>query len=411
MSVNPSEQSLHEVPVVTPRTRRFRLHHNAPILGGVFLLVAVALAAYPLYTCFYATTNDAQVDGHILPVASRINGTVVWVNPQAEDTRYVAEGTVLAKLDARDYSPSVDRLSGELEAQKSQLKAAEFDSTMSRPTAISRLQAARASVSEAEADLSAAQQGLQSREAQLAQARVNFNQVEADRKRYESLVKTHEISASEYDQRAASAATAKEQIRVQSGELQAEETRIEMLRHKLAERRAELQAVNVVPQVVGVAEAKVHQTGGELKESQARLEEAQLNLGYTTITAPASGIVGQRQTEAGQRVQSGQLLMTVVPLRDLWVTANFKETQLRRMHVGQKAVVKVDAWGQKLQGHIESMGGATGARYSLLPPENATGNFVKVVQRVPVRIRIDDAVDASRPLLPGMSTEVTIKLF
>jgi len=411
MSLNSSERSLHEVPVVTKRNRRFRLHHNAPILGGAFVCVALALAAYPIYTCFYATTNDAQVDGHILPVSSRINGTVVWVNPQAEDTRYVAEGAVLARLDTRDYSPSVDRLSGEVEAQQSQLKAAQFDSTMSQPTAQSRLQAARASVSEAEADLSAAQLGLQSREAQLAQARVTFNQVEADRKRYEALVKTHEISTSEYDQRAASAATAREQIRVQTGELQSEQTRIEMLRHKLSERRAELEAVNVVPQIVGVAAARVHQTNGEVKESQARLAEAQLNLGYTTIMAPAAGIVGQRQIEAGQRVQSGQLLMTVVPLRDLWITANFKETQLRRMHVGQKAEVKVDAYSQSLHGHIESMGGATGARYSLLPPENATGNFVKVVQRVPVRIRIDDAVDAAHPLLPGMSTEVKVRLF
>ena len=395
----------------TIRQRRSRLHHNARTIALVMIVLAAGIAAYPLYTLFFATTNDAQIDGHILPVNSRVGGTVTWVNPQAEDTHFVEAGTVLARLDTNDYGPSVDRLSGEVEAQQSQLSAAQFEAQMSRPTAQARMQEARAAVSEAEADLATGQSAIHSREAQLAQARANYNQLEADRKRYEALVKTHEISSSEYDQRATAAATAREQVSMQSAELQSELTRIEALRHKLVERKAELDAASVVPQVIGQAEAKVHQNGGQLKESQAQLSEAKLNLGYTTIVAPVSGIVGQRQIEQGQRVQGGQLLLTVVPQNNLWITANYKETQLRHMHVGQPATIKVDSWGMHLRGHIESIGGATGARYSLLPPENATGNFVKVVQRVPVRIHIDDGIEPNRPLLPGMSVEVSVRLF
>jgi len=148
-----------------------------------------------------------------------------------------------------------------------------------------------------------------------------------------------------------------------------------------------------------------------LKESLAQLREARLNLGYTTIVAPVSGIVGQRQVEPGQRVQTGQLMLTVVPTNDLWITAYFKETQLRHMRIGQPATFRIDSYGRRLRGHVESIGGATGAKYSLLPPENSTGNFVKVVQRIPVRFHIDEAMGTNEPLLPGMSVEVSVRLY
>jgi membrane fusion protein (multidrug efflux system) len=169
-------------------------------------------------------------------------------------------------------------------------------------------------------------------------------------------------------------------------------------------------AANIVPETIGAAEAHVKQMDGNLKKSAAQLQEAQLNLSYTTIVAPADGVIGQRQLEVGQRVQTGQLLLTVVPLNDLWITADFKETQLRKMHVGQPVNIKLDSYEGKINGHIESIGGATGARYSLIPPENATGNYVKVVQRIPVRIRIDSPMDPRHPLLPGMSAEVAVRL-
>lgn len=399
----------HSSPTPMLLRGRTRFHRNARTVAILLLAMAAGIGAYPLFSMFYATTDDAQVDGHIYPLNSRINGSVVWVNPAIEDTRFVKAGTVIARLDPDDYSPSVDRLTGQVQTQQSQLDAAKLDLSITKPTAESKLQGAKAAVEEAQAELDASIADAQSKEARLAQSRASYELEESERKRYEALVVTHEISRSEYDQRATAATTAKEQMAVAAAELKAARTKIEALKGRLAQRRAELVAAGVVPQVVDTARSRIQQVQGQVKESQAQLREARLNLGYTTISAPVDGVVGQRQIEVGQRVQSGQLLLTVVPTNYLWVTAYFKETQLRRMRVGQQATVKVDATGQKLVAHVESIGGATGAKFSLLPPENSTGNFVKVVQRVPVRLRIDN-LSPSQHLLPGMSVEASVQL-
>jgi len=393
------------------RTRRSRLHRNAIAVASLFLFSTAAIALYPVYAYFYATTNDAQVDGHILPVNARVGGTVTWVNPNVENTRTISANEVLAVLDSNDYAPSVERLNGEVQAEQSQLASAQMEYAMATPTANSRLEAARASVSESDAQLASSLSDIRSKEAKLAQVRASWEQLEADRKRYQPLVSTHEISNSEYDQRATAATAAHEQVEIAVAELRAAQTTSDAVRQRLAQRKADVVAASVVPQTIGDAQAHVQQMSGRLHESEAALREAQLNLGYTTIRSPINGIVGQRQFEVGQRVETGHLMLTVTPLNDLWITANFKETQLRRMHVGQPVTIKVDAYGAKLKGHIESIGGATGARYSLLPPENATGNYVKVVQRVPVRVHIDEAAAPQRPLLPGMSAEVSVRLF
>lgn len=406
-----TDKNLQAVPIVGARSRRPRMHHNAIVVASALLLVAIGIALYPIYTLFYAVTNDAQVDGHILPVNTRINGTVTWVDPNAENTRHVEAGEVLAVLDPNDYTPSVDRLRGEVQSQQSQLSSSQLEYAITRPTAQSHLQTARAAVSEAEADLASSLSAVQASEARLEQTRASWEQLEVDRKRYQALVGTHEISNSEYDQRATAATTAHEQMKSMAADLKAAQTRTEALRQRLEQRKSELLAANVVPQTVGDAEAHVKQMNGHLQESQAQLRQALLDLDYTTIRAPMSGIVGQRQFELGQRVDTGHLMVTVTPLNNLWVTANYKETQLRRMRIGQPAIIKIDSWGEKLHGHVESIGGATGARYSLLPPENATGNYVKVVQRIPVRIHIDDTIHPQRPLLPGMSVEVSVQLF
>lgn len=392
------------------KTRRPRMHHNARTIVLLLFAVVLGVALYPLYSFFYATTNDAQVDGHILPVNSRIDGTVTWVNPEVENTHHVKAGELLAILDPNDYAPAVEQLQGSVAAQQAQLNSAQFDYAMTRPTAQSRLEAARAAVAGAQADLASNSAEIQSREAHLAETRATYQHLEADRKRYQALVETHEISNSEYDQRATAAKTAAEQVAQATAQLKTAEANHEALGSRLAQRKADMQAANVVPETIGTAQARIKQMDGDLKKSAAQLHEAQLNLGYTRIVAPADGVVGQRQLELGQRVKTGQLLLTVVPLNDLWITADFKETQLRRMHVGQPVHIKIDSYAGKLDGHIESIGGATGARYSLIPPENATGNYVKVVQRIPIRIHIDTAVDPRRPLLPGMSAEVSVRL-
>jgi membrane fusion protein (multidrug efflux system) len=389
---------------------RVRLHHNAGKVVVTLAIVAGCIAAYPIYSSFYTTTNDAQIDGHIYPVNSRVNGTVAWVNPAVEDTRYVPAGTVLARLDADDYTPAVDKLQGDVQDKQAQLSSSKLELEITRSTAQSRLQGARAAVAEVTAELASSQADEQSAQAQLSQARASYSLAEANRKRYEALVKTHEISNSEYDERATAATTAHEQVAIAIATLNAAHTRIEALRQKLLQRKSELVAAGVAPETIDTAASHIQQVHGQLQESLAQLREAQLNLVYTTIVAPVSGIIGQRQMEAGQRVQTGQLMVSVVPTNDLWVTAYFRETQMRRMTVGQKATFKVDTYGQKLHGHIESIGGATGSKYSLLPPENSTGNFVKVVQRIPVRLHIDDAIDPRRPILPGMSVEVSVQL-
>jgi membrane fusion protein (multidrug efflux system) len=397
----------------TPATRplhRIRLHHNAGKVGLTLAIVVVCIAAYPVYSLFYSTTNDAQVDGHIYPVNSRVNGTVKWVNPEVEDTRYVEAGTVLARLDPDDYTPAVDKLQGDVQDKQAQLSTSKLELEITKPTAQSRLQGAKAAVAEVTAELASSQADEQSAQAQLSQARASYSLAEANRRRYESLVKTHEISNSEYDERATSSTTAHEQVAIATASLKVAQTRIEALRQKLLQRKSELSAASVAPQTIDAAASHIQQVNGQLQESLAELREAQLNLGYTTIVAPVSGIIGQRQMEAGQRVQTGQLMVSVVPTNDLWITAYFRETQMRRMRVGQKASFKIDTYGQKLHGHIESIGGATGSKYSLLPPENSTGNFVKVVQRVPVRLHIDDAIDPGKPILPGMSVEVYVQL-
>lgn len=392
------------------KQRRPRMHHNARTIVLLLFAVVFGVALYPLYSLFYANTNDAQVDGHILPVNSRIDGTVTWVNPEVENTHHVKAGELLAILDPNDYAPTVEQLQGSVAAQQAQLNSAQLDYAMTRPTAQSRLEAARAAVAEAQADLASNGAEIQSREAHLAETRATYQHLEADRKRYQALVETHEISTSEYDQRATAAKTAAEQVAQATAQLKTAEANHEALGSRLAQRKADMQAANVVPQTIGTAQARIKQMDGDLKKSAAQLHEAQLNLGYTRIVAPADGVVGQRQIELGQRVKSGQLLLTVVPLNDLWITADFKETQMRRMHVGQPVHIKIDSYAGKLDGHIESIGGATGARYSLIPPENATGNYVKVVQRIPIRIHIDTAIDPRRPLLPGMSSEVSVRL-
>jgi membrane fusion protein (multidrug efflux system) len=392
------------------RKRRTRLHRNAGVVAGALAAFALCIAAYPVYSFFYISTNDAQIDGHIYPVASRVNGTVAWVNPEAENTRFVQAGTLLARLDADDYAPAVNKLEGQVQAERSQLTSAQMDLAIAKPNAESRLASAKAAVAEAEAELAAGIADAQSQEAHLAQARAAYKLAEADRQRYQALVETHEISKSEYDQRATEAATAREQVAMTAAELKASQTKIEALKQRLAGRKAELNAANVVPQTIDVAHARVDQMNGQLQESQAQLEESRLNLNHTAITAPVGGVIGQRQIEVGQRVETGQLLLDVVPTDNLWVTAYFKETQMRRMRVGQLATFKIDSYRRKLNGHIESIGGATGAKYSLLPPENSTGNFVKVVQRIPVRLHIDDAIDPKEPLLPGMSVEVSVNL-
>jgi membrane fusion protein (multidrug efflux system) len=387
----------------TPETTRF----NVTIIVAAAVLVLAGAFGYWVYASQRESTDDAQIDGHIHPINARIGGTVTWVNPAVDDTRIVSPGTELARLDPNDYSPVVERLTGEVGSQQANLKSAELNVPVTTATVLSRLKEAQAAVAEADAQLNAALGAERASAAAVAQIEANYHRAEEDRKRYEPLVAQHEISRSEYEQRATEASASLHQLESAQAAHEAAQHSVKAAQERRQERRAALQATEPVNEMIATARERVQAAHGDLKRSQASLLDATQNLGYTSIVAPVGGLVGRRSIEVGQRVQPGQLLLNIAPLDDLWVTANFKETQLRHMHIGQEARIHVDAYNRTYSGSVASIGGATGSRYSVLPPENATGNYVRIVQRIPVRIQIERG-GQNEPLLPGMSVEVTV---
>lgn len=378
-------------------------------LACLIVLATAALFAWS-HTESEASTDDAQIDGHVHPLNARVGGTITWVNPDIDDTKYVQSGTVLARLDTNDYTPSIDRLKGDVQSEQAQLQSAQLAIPITQVTVNSKLISARAAVMDATAELTSAQAGEASARAQIDQAAASHTRAEGDRTRYEQLVNAHEISRSEYDQRMTDSKISEAQQTVAQQNLLAAEQRVAAARQHIAERQSDVQAAAAAPELVATSRSNVERVLGDLKKAQASLHDAELNLGYTNIIAPVSGVVGRKQIEAGQRVAAGQLLLNIVSTDDLWVMANFKETQLRHMTIGSNASVRVDAYGMTLSGKVESIGGATGSKYALLAPENATGNYVKVVQRIPVRLGISIPMDRNHPLLPGMSVEATVKL-
>ena len=375
----------------------------------VGLAAILALALYAVHPGSVRTT-DAQIDGHIYPINTRVAGTVAWVNPAVEDTHFVAAGTLLARLDPNDYRPAVSRLQGDLQATAALQKTAMLNVPIASASALSRLNGARSAVLDAESDLAAAIAQEDAVGATVHQAEANYKRAEADRVRYEALLSTREISLSEYDQRLTDAKATEAIVEASKANERAAQHRVDSMRQRVVQRKEDLRNAQTAPDQIASAELNVKRANGELIRSRAALHDAELNLSYTEMTAPIGGIVGRKSLEVGQRVSAGQLMLTLVPPHDVWVIANFRETQLRHMRVGQSVIIHVDTYDRDLQGTVESLGGATGSKYSLVAPDNATGNYVKVVQRIPVRIRILDRGNIpDQLLLPGMSIEVAVK--
>jgi membrane fusion protein (multidrug efflux system) len=371
------------------------------VIGGVVAWI---------YFSSYESTDDAQVDGHLHPVSARISGTILRVNPEVEDSHYVEAGTVLAEIDPADYQADRDRAQADFERLKASSVAAEKDIAVTSSGSNGRLDLANASVSEAEDSVATEKASLLAAQARLAQAQANFKRAEDDRQRYERLLAKHEISQSEYDRVATESATDSEGVTAGKADVISAQQRIAQAQSRLAERKADLLSAGSAPQQIASTRAKATAAVSEAARAHAQLTTSQLNLSYTKIIAPVSGIVGRKTVEVGQRVQPGQQLLTIIPVDDLWITANFKETQLRKMKPGQPVTIRADASGKDYKGHIDSLGGATGSKFSLLPAENATGNYVKVVQRVPVRIVLEQGENADHRLRPGMSVEPEVKL-
>jgi len=379
-------------------------------------LVVVAIAAvlggtlWWLHSRRYESTDDAQIDGHLNPISARVAGTVVAVAPGVEDNRFVQAGTVLVEIDPADYQAQLDQAAADVARLEAAAAASRAEVPVASANATGQLQVAQAMLGQARDAVGAARANREAARARLAQAEANAKRAEDDRARYANLAAKQEISRSEYDRRATEARTAQDQVAAARAEVASAEQQVSAAQGKVAQQQADLLRARSAPEQIQAAQARSGSASADLERARSQLEIARLNLARTKIVAPVSGVVGRRSVEVGQRVQPGQELLTLIQLDDIWVTANFKETQLANVRPGQPATLHVDTYGRDYSGHVESIAAATGARFSLLPPENATGNFVKVVQRLPVRIRIDKGQDKDHLLRPGMSVDAKIQV-
>jgi membrane fusion protein, multidrug efflux system len=412
----PEELSLQEPPkegLANPKVRRLLM------IGGV-VLIAVLVGLF-LYYHDRESTDDAQVDGHITPIASKIYGRVAQV--LVDDNQPVKAGQVLVKIDPRDYQASLDQAKAQLALAESDARSAGVDVPRTQENVASGTSSADAQLAGAVADLASAQATYdQSRTADLAFAQANINKsranaelAKADLARYKPLLDKGEISQQQYDAAKANADATASALTADEQKLEQAQRSVEVAKAQLASAAAR---VDQAKAGVASAHADIKQVSmrasdeqgkiAKVQEAQAQLQAAELNLSYTDIVAPVNGVVTHKQVEPGQIIQQGQGLLVIVPLQDVWVTANFKETQLRNMKAGQKAYVHVDTYGKTFTGHLDSIAGATGAVLSLLPPENATGNYVKVVQRIPVKIILDPIPPDKAILRPGMNVDATV---
>jgi membrane fusion protein (multidrug efflux system) len=371
----------------------FREHPNAKwIVAAVVVVLLIGGAYIWHYYSVRESTDDAQIDGHINPISPRVTGTVM--NVLHDDNEVVQAGTLLVELDPKDYEVAVDRARADLANAQANATAANVGVPLTQTTSSSQLDAADAGVKTAERDIETAK-------AKLNDAQANFAKTSADLKRMEMLIAKDEISHQQYDASVAANNSAKANVDAATAAIASAESRA-------AQAQAQAEASRTIPEQMKVTRARAGAASADVQKAISALAQAELNLKYTKIIAPVTGVLSKRSVEPGQTVQAGQPLFSIVNLEDIWTTANFKETQLRNMQVGQKAKIKVDAYGKEFEGTVESIGGATGARFSLLPPENATGNYVKVVQRIPVRIRFDKGQDPNHQLRPGMSVEPVV---
>lgn len=378
------------------RERRAGFFREHPRAKWVLAIIAIALLAGAVLVWHYYSvreaTDDAQIDGHIIPISARVSGTAIRV--LHDDNDFVKAGDLLVELDPKDYQVALDRARADLANAQASAVAANVNIPLTTTTSSGQLAAADAAVKSAEKEVEAAQ-------ARVQEAQANYTRVSTDLKRMEELVARDEVSRQQYDAAVASATAAR-------ATLDAANSAVASAQSRAVQARAQAEAAHTVPEQIRMTRARAGAATAEVQRAQAALDQAELNLQYTKIYAPVTGILNKRNVEPGQVVQAGQPLFSIVNLDDIWVTANFKETQLKYMRPGQKAEIKVDAYGHSYNGTVESIAGASGARFSLLPPENATGNYVKVVQRIPVRIRIDKGQDPNHMLRPGMSVVPTV---
>jgi membrane fusion protein (multidrug efflux system) len=422
------------------------------LIGGAVLLV-LALA-WGIWFYFYAraheSTDDAFIEGHVIPISPKVAGQVLHVF--IDDNQEVVKGQLLVQIDPRDFEVKLAQDQAALAAARSQQQSAQIQVDLTRVTstagvsqASSGVQLGQSGVATAQAQAAAAQSqigqaqaSVQAARAERERARADVNasrakaeKAHADLKRFQELFKENVVSQQQLDQvatdaRTANATLAADEERVRSAEAQikqAEATEqaagdaLRQARSQVNEARAragqatgKLEEVNVTPQRVANSQSQLETAKAEAQRLEAVIEQDKLNLGYSRIIAPEAGRITRKNVEPGAYLQVGQQLLALVP-SEVWVVANYKETQLTHMRPGQPVGIKVDAYpGVVFHGHVDSIQSGTGARFSLLPPENATGNYIKVVQRVPVKIVFDQPPDPAHRLVPGMSVVPTVKI-
>lgn len=381
----------------------FRENPNARLylIIAVILVLVAGFFAWRYFSS-YESTDDAEVDGHLMPLSARISGYVQKVN--VDDNQYVTAGSVLVEIDPHDYQAALDQARANLADAQATAQSLNVNVPITSVSTVSQTSSAQAEVDSAQAGISAAQQQFDAANAQLAQEQANDVRAQADLVRYKQLVDKQEVSQQTYDQALATAKASAASVAAAKASAAAAQQQVFQARSKLASAEADLRSSQTGPRQVAASRSRASSAEATVKAKQAALEAAELNLQYTKIIAPVNGVVS-KSVEVGMNVQPGQQLLTIVPLDDVWVTANFKETQLKYMRPGQRATFKVDANGRVYKGHVDSIAGSSGARTSLLPPENATGNYVKVVQRIPVKIVLDQGEDSDHYLRLGMSVE------
>jgi membrane fusion protein (multidrug efflux system) len=396
-----------------PKSRRAFVWALAVV--GILIIVLVR------YYYYRVSTDDAEVDGHLVPMACKIYGDIAEV--RVDDNQLVKAGQVLVRIDPRDYQARVDQAKAALALAESQSQAAQVGVPLTQETTQSYTSSADAQLANAEAEYDRAKTTYEKDStAGLAFARANVDARQADNDRAQAdlgrmkpLVQKEEISQQQFDAYLAGARVAESELRAAKVHLTAAERGAEISKSamlaakaKVDQARAGVDQARANHKQIPIRQADAAAAVAGVAQAKANLEAVELELSYTTVVAPVDGVVTKKSVEVGQIVQPGQSLLVLIPLQDIWVTANFKETQLAKIRSGQKAEIHVDMYGETFTGHVDSIAGATGARLSLLPPENATGNFVKVVQRIPVKILVDPVPPDKAVLRPGMNVDATI---
>jgi membrane fusion protein (multidrug efflux system) len=375
-----------------PRRSYLRKYPRAKwiLLAALVVFSASALAAWN-YFGVRETTDDAQIDGHITMVSARVGGTALNVN--FDDHQFVQKGQTLVQIDPRDYGVALNRARAELADATNGATAARTNVPLTSTTTGSAL-------STAQALLSASEQQAAAADARVREAEANHKRLVLDLERMKELIVRDEVSRQQYDNAIAAEDAARAALEGAGSAARAAHSQV-------AQAQAQVRAAQTAPEQIAISKARAGSADAAVAQRQAAVDRATLDIEYATVKSPINAVAGERNVQPGQVVAPGQPLLALVDLDNLWCTANFKETQLRNMKIGQAVKIQVDAYNAEYNGHVEAFGGATGARFSVLPPENATGNYVKVVQRIPVKIIFDSGQDMQR-LRPGMSVVVTV---